>query len=112
MTHSLSLLAAATGSTRLDPLELFLQADIVVQAVMLGLILASIWVWMIIVSFSLRMGRLERKSRHYEDEFWETQDHERMLGKRARAGLPTARVAGAGLVMAAILLGLRETDPT
>ena len=32
-------------SARLDPLSLFLDADIVVQLVMLGLILASIWVW-------------------------------------------------------------------
>ncbi len=96
MTSTLSLLSVG-GSSRLNPVELFLQADIVVQTVMLGLILASIWVWMIIISFSLRMGKIERKSRHYEEEFWESQDHERMLGKRARAELPTARVAGAGL---------------
>ncbi|WFL76282.1 protein TolQ [Altererythrobacter arenosus] len=96
MTSTLSLLSVG-GSSRLDPIDLFLQADIVVQAVMAGLILASIWVWMIIVSFSLRMGKLEKKSRSYEEEFWESQDHERMLGKRARADLPTARVAGAGL---------------
>ncbi|NNF93076.1 MAG: Tol-Pal system subunit TolQ, partial [Altererythrobacter sp.] len=37
MTLSLNLVAAAPA--RLDPLELFLQADIVVQAVMVGLIL-------------------------------------------------------------------------
>ena len=102
MTNSLSFLAAATGgSGRLNPLELFLQADIVVQAVMVGLLLASVWVWMIIISFSLRMGGLERKSRQYEEEFWETQDYERMLGKRTRANLPMARVAGAGLVFLA-----------
>ena len=99
MTNPLAILAvaASSGSSRLNPLELFLQADIVVQAVMVGLLLASVWVWMIIVSFSLRMGSLERKSRNYEEEFWENEDYERMLGKRARAGLPTARVAGAGL---------------
>ena len=96
MNSTLSLLALG-GSTRLNPLALFLQADIVVQAVMTGLILASIWVWMIIVSFSLRMGKLERASRAYEEEFWESQDHEKMLGKRAQAELPPARVAAAGL---------------
>ena len=43
----LTLLAAAVPAapTRLDPVELFLQADIVVQLVMAGLILASIWSW-------------------------------------------------------------------
>ncbi|ALE15750.1 MotA /TolQ /ExbB proton channel family protein [Altererythrobacter epoxidivorans] len=96
MTPTLSLLSVG-ASSRLNPLDLFLQADIVVQAVMTGLLLASIWVWMIIVSFSLRMGSMERKSRRYEEEFWESQDHERMLGKRARAELPIARVAGAGM---------------
>lgn len=96
MSSTLSLLALG-GSARLNPVELFLQADIVVQAVMTGLILASIWVWMIIVSFSLRMGKLERASRSYEDEFWESDDQGRMLGKRARTELPPARVAAAGL---------------
>lgn len=96
MTTTLSLLAVG-GATRLNPVDLFLQADIVVQAVMTGLILASIWVWMIVVSFSLRMGKLERASRSYEEEFWDSDDHERMLGKRARAELPVARVAAAGL---------------
>ncbi len=96
MNTTLSLLALG-GSARLNPLALFLQADIVVQAVMTGLIVASIWVWMIIVSFSLRMGKLERSSRAYEAEFWESQDYDRMLGKRARIELPTARVAAAGL---------------
>ena len=41
-----------TAPTRLDPLQLFLDADIVVQVVIVGLVLASIWVWTIIVSFS------------------------------------------------------------
>ena len=53
---SLTLFAAAAAPTRLDPIRLFLDADIVVQLVMAGLLLASIWVWMIIVSFSLRVS--------------------------------------------------------
>ena len=54
----LALIAAAAGSApaHLDPVKLFLSADIVVQVVMAGLILASVWVWTIVVSFSLRMG--------------------------------------------------------
>jgi biopolymer transport protein TolQ len=102
MIPMLDLLAAAAAAapaapTRLDPLELFLQADLVVQAVMLGLILASIWVWTIIVSFSLRVGGLERKSRTYEGDFWETKDRESLLTRQRRAAVPAARVAGAGL---------------
>lgn len=94
---TLALLSAAATATRLDPVELFLEADIIVQAVMLGLILASIWVWMIIVSFSLRIGGLARKSREYEAEFWEQQGREGLLTKQVRKEVPSARVAAAGL---------------
>jgi biopolymer transport protein TolQ len=91
------LAAAAPASTRLDPVELFLQADIIVQGVMIGLILASVWVWMIIVSFSLRIGGLGKKSRDYEAEFWEQRDREGLLTKQVRKEVPAARVAAAGL---------------
>ncbi|WP_017664939.1 protein TolQ [Porphyrobacter sp. AAP82] len=96
MTFDL-LAAAATTPTRLDPVELFLQADIIVQAVMAGLIVASVWVWTIIVSFSLRIGGLGKKSREYEAEFWEQQNREPLLAKQVRKEVPAARVAAAGL---------------
>ena len=97
MTLALLAAAAPAAPTRLDPVELFLQADIIVQAVMIGLILASVWVWMIIVSFTLRIGGLSQKSREYEDEFWEQRDREALLTKQARKEIPAARVAAAGL---------------
>ncbi len=99
MTLALFAAAAipAAAPTRLDPVELFVQADIIVQAVMIGLILASVWVWMIIVSFSLRIGSLGKKSRDYEAEFWEQRDREGLLTKQMRKDVPAARVAGAGL---------------
>jgi biopolymer transport protein TolQ len=89
--------AAAKVPTRLDPLELFMDADIVVKVVMIGLILASIWSWAIIVSFILRIGGLDKSSRAYENDFWLTKDREGMLTKQTRAEVPAARVAGAGI---------------
>ena len=86
-----------TTSTRLDPLTLFLEADIVVQIVMVGLILASVWVWTIIVAFSLRARGLEKKSRGYEADFWDTKEREGLLTKGIRKKIPSARGAGAGL---------------
>ncbi|WDA39745.1 protein TolQ [Erythrobacter sp. BLCC-B19] len=97
---TLALLAAAVPAaapTRLDPVELFLTADLIVQAVMVGLILASVWVWTIIVSFSLRIGALGKKSQQYEAEFWEQRDREGLLTKQVRKEVPAARVAAAGL---------------
>ena len=95
MNIFLNLVAAAP--TRLNPLDLFIQADIIVQAVMVGLILASIWVWTIVVSFSMRMGKLERNTHDFEADFWESDDFDALTTGRARKNLPPARVAAAAL---------------
>ena len=92
-----ALITLAAAPNRLNPLNLFLDADIVVQIVMLGLIFASIWVWSIIVGFSLRAGKLEKRSRQYEGDFWSTKDRDSLLTKQMRVEVPSARVAGAGL---------------
>ena len=88
---------AIAAPTRLDPLQLFLDADIVVQVVIAGLVLASIWVWMIIVSFTLRMGSVRRRSRQFEDDFWEADQPEALVTGKRRPDNPSARVAAAGL---------------
>lgn len=93
---SLTFLAAA-APTRLDPIRLFLDADIVVQLVMAGLLLASIWVWMIIVSFSLRMRKLRSRTIAYEGEFWEADSFDRLTSERGNKDIPAARVAQAAV---------------
>ena len=94
--HTLAAASAAVGApTRLDPVKLFLDADIVVQVVMAGLVLASIWVWAIILSFSLRMGSVNRRSDVYEQDFWEASDLASV--KSTKGDVPPARVAAAGL---------------
>jgi len=95
----LAYLAAATATApdRLDPLQLFLDADIVVQVVMAGLLLASVWVWTIIVSFSMRLSRLRSRCETFEEQFWEQDNPEKLLGERRRQNTPSAAVAAAGL---------------
>jgi biopolymer transport protein TolQ len=96
LLDTLTAATAAVGApTRLDPVKLFLDADIVVQVVMAGLVLASIWVWAIIVSFSLRMGSVNRRSDAYESDFWEAAELDSL--KVTKGDLPPARVAAAGL---------------
>ena len=90
-------LLAISAPTRLDPVELFLHADIVVQLVMLGLILASVWVWTIIVSFSLRMNALRKRSRKYEEDFWQAENFDRFMAERGGRDIPSARVAQAAV---------------
>lgn len=94
----LPYLALAAAPTRLDPVQLFFDADIVVQTVIVGLVLASIWVWMIIISFSLRIGRLRSRTISFEEEFWKTEDFDGLVRERRRRDLPAARVANAGMV--------------
>jgi biopolymer transport protein TolQ len=98
--NTLSLLATssalASAPTRLNPVKLFLDADIVVQVVMIGLVLASIWVWAIIVAFPLRMGAVRRRCAAYEDDFWKARDFEAFQAERGRGEVPSAKVAAAG----------------
>ena len=99
---ALSLLAAgASTSAHLNPVKLFLDADIVVQLVMGGLILASIWVWTIIVSFGLRMAGVQKRCDAYERDFWKAKDIDSFQAERGGGknggDVPSARVTGAGL---------------
>ncbi len=90
-------LSAVAAPSRLDPLDLFLQADIVVQAVMLGLVAASIWVWMIIISFSMRLSGVKRRNARFEEEFWQAEDFDSLVKQSARKNIPSAHVAASGM---------------
>jgi biopolymer transport protein TolQ len=81
----------------MSPVALFMQADIVVKAVMLGLILASIWTWAIIISHAWRIRQVKRETERFEKEFWEAEDIDRFYEKHGKADLPSAKVFAAGL---------------
>ncbi|MFT7570592.1 MAG: biopolymer transport protein TolQ [Paracoccaceae bacterium] len=49
---------------------LFMQADFIVKAVMIGLVLASFWCWAIIFEKIMRMRRLRRQASQFEESFW------------------------------------------
>lgn len=52
------------------PLGLFWRADWVVKGVMILLLVASFWSWVVIVDKWLGMGSLKRRTRSFEKEFW------------------------------------------
>ncbi|MFY7838412.1 MAG: protein TolQ [Novosphingobium sp.] len=83
--------------TSLNPVQLFLDADYVVQGVMVGLVLASIWTWTIIIGFSLKMGSVQRGCDKYERAFWETRDIDAFQKEQKGKDLPSLRVANAAL---------------
>lgn len=65
-------------------LGLFLQAHIVVQVVMIGLVLASIWSWAIIFEklFSFRKAR--REAEKFEQMFWSGQSLDELYNALSR----------------------------
>ncbi|MBM3596038.1 MAG: protein TolQ [Alphaproteobacteria bacterium] len=93
----LAMLALAVEPQRLDPVELFLDADIVVQSVMGGLLLATIWVWAIIVGFSLRMGRVRRACAAFERQFWKVGNLAKLREDEHAQRTASGRVALAGI---------------
>lgn len=97
MTFALLSQGVSFAPTSLNPLQLFLDADYVVQAVMAGLVLASVWVWTIIISFSLKMGSVQRNCDKYEREFWEARDIDQFQKENKSRDLPSARVVNAAL---------------
>jgi biopolymer transport protein TolQ len=81
----------------MSPVALFLQADIVVKSVMIGLILASIWTWSIIIAHALRINRIGRENSRFEREFAKAEDIDRFHQERGSKDLPSAKVVAAGI---------------
>jgi biopolymer transport protein TolQ len=81
----------------LSPLSLFLQADIVVKTVMIGLALASIWTWAIIIGHGTRLKKVAKASEAFERDFWKAEDIDKVYDGPGRADLPSAKVFSAGV---------------
>jgi biopolymer transport protein TolQ len=85
-----------TGSA-MSPVALFLQADIVVKSVMIGLLLASVWTWAIIVAHALKIRRVRAQNDRFEREFAKADDIDRFYEARGRDELPSAKIFAAGI---------------
>ena len=81
----------------MSPIALFLQADIIVKAVMIGLFAASIWTWVIIISQWIRMSRLSRENERFERDFWKAEDIDRFHETKGKSDIPSAKVLAAGV---------------
>jgi biopolymer transport protein TolQ len=92
----MELIILSQGAT-FSPIELFLQADWVVKAVMIGLTIASVWVWTIIIGFLFRMSRIFSETGQFEAGFAKTGDLDGFYKEHGKSDLPIARVFAAGL---------------
>ncbi len=97
-----SLLAAATPAAAaapisLNPVTLFMDADIIVKLVMIGLLLASVWTWSIIVSLSAKIRNARKNSASFEEAFWQATDMEGFYKARGKEDVASAQVPSAGI---------------
>jgi len=91
-----SLPAPAT-SELMNPVVLFLEADIVVKIVIVGLLLASVATWAIIVVQWWKMRRVRRENERFERDFWKAEDIDGYYEERGRGEWPSAKVLAAGV---------------
>ena len=61
---------AAAVSTDLSIWNLFMEADLIVKAVMVALVLVSFWCWAIIFDKLFRLRGLVRRAEQFEESFW------------------------------------------
>jgi biopolymer transport protein TolQ len=83
--------ALPLASSDLSLLALFWQAHWVVKAVMLGLVVASIWVWAIVVDKILLFARTKKAMDNFEQVFWSGQSLEELY--RTLSTRPTHSMA-------------------
>ncbi len=81
----------------LSIVQLFLDADWIVKSVIIGLVLASIWAWTIIVGFLFRLSKINDETSKFEAEFWKSADIDGFYSERSKQDLPIARVFAAGV---------------
>jgi biopolymer transport protein TolQ len=89
------LILSQTGG--LSVVQLFLDADWVVKAVIIGLVLSSIWSWTIIVGFLFRISKINDETTKFEADFWKSGDIDGFHNERGKSDLPVARVFAAGV---------------
>ncbi|PZQ24465.1 MAG: protein TolQ [Sphingopyxis macrogoltabida] len=90
-------ISLAADAATLSPIALFLQADWVVKAVMIGLLLASIYVWAVIFSHGRGVRKMMRASEQFERDFWRAGNIDKFYDENGREDLASAKVLAAGI---------------
>ncbi|ALJ14667.1 MULTISPECIES: protein TolQ [Sphingopyxis] len=87
----------AADAATLSPIALFLQADWIVKGVMIGLLLASIYVWAVIFTHGRSVGKLMGASERFERDFWRAGNLDKFYDENGREELPSAKILAAGI---------------
>ncbi|MBV8971854.1 MAG: MotA/TolQ/ExbB proton channel family protein, partial [Sphingomonadaceae bacterium] len=87
----------AKTAVDMSPLALFLQADIVVKLVMLGLLAASVASWAIILERGRRLSAINGQAAAFEAWFWKADSLDALYDPANKASHPSARLFVAGM---------------
>jgi biopolymer transport protein TolQ len=90
-------LTITAGDPSLSPIALFLHADIVVKAVMIGLLLASLLTWTIIIGRGAILRRADKADRVFESDFAKAADMDRFYNDHVKSDIPAAHIFVAGI---------------
>ncbi len=90
--------ALGAGASDLSLWGLFLQADIVVKLVMVGLLAASVWVWAVVFEKWSSLRKANKEADEFEDRFWSGGSLEELYDQEGtRPTHPMAAVFGAAM---------------
>ena len=78
-------------------LSLFLEAGVIVQAVMVGLVLASVWTWAIVLDKLVAFRRARRANADFEEAFWSGRSLEELYREEAEDARGTAAIFAAAM---------------
>ena len=87
----------AKAAADLSPWALFLEADIVVKLVMLGLLAASVWSWAIIFERSRRLKAINLQAKQFEEWFWKAESLDALFDPASKAQHPSAKLFVSGM---------------
>ncbi|EMD82163.1 MotA/TolQ/ExbB proton channel family protein [Pacificimonas flava] len=85
------------AATDLSPWALFMQADIVVKIVMVGLLAASIWSWAIIIDRTQKLRQVNKQAEAFEGRFWKADSLEDFHNAQAKLAHPSAQIFNSGM---------------
>jgi biopolymer transport protein TolQ len=87
----------ALDASTMSPIALFLQADWVVKSVMIGLLIASVYVWVVILGHGRGVGKIMKASERFERDFWRADNIDKYYEEHGKSDLPSAKVLAAGI---------------
>ncbi len=98
MDRAVDAVSLGATTSDLSLWGLFLEADILVKIVMVGLLAASVWVWAVVFEKWSSLRKVNKDANGFEDRFWSGGSLDELFDQEgARPSHPMAAVFGAAM---------------